>query len=524
MRALRAALGPVVSTPVYENQDKPQARLQQALPKVQNETPANNEAEKGVLSSILLNPSYSMALVSDAVDVQHFFNPAHSIIYSTLFRLWNNNKPVDLISVTSELIEHKQIEKVGGPSYLAELQTFLPTATNVAHYVDILKKKRAARELLEISRQIKEEVTLPKVDLSGLLDEITARLKSIQTGAKIGALPPLDDMSSLMGDGMPTPPTELVQGMLHRGSKLIIGGTSKGRKTFSLMDLGISVATGTDWWGCPTIKGKVCYINFEIQKPFFAKRVQDICQKKGVTPEPGMFMCWTLRGLVDGIEKMSGEIIKRLLEENYVLIIFDPIYKALGDRDENKAGDVASMLNELESIAVKTGAAIAFGAHYSKGNQASKDSMDRIGGSGVFARDPDAILTMTPHALEEHFTIDATLRNFAPQDPFVVKWEWPLFHRDNAIDPKELKQAKDPKHSKAGQFTSQYSTGDIIEALKTSGKSLKPGELLNRLKEQDGMAHSTFWRLWKEAKKSPYIMAPDSSGRFSHIPVTEAQS
>jgi hypothetical protein len=150
--------------------------------------------------------------------------------------------------------------------------------------------------------------------------------------------------------------------------------------------------------------------------------------------------------------------------------------------------------------------------------------MDRIGGSGVFARDPDAILTMTPHALEEHFTIEATLRNFAPQDPFVVKWEWPLFHRDNAIDPKELKQAKDPKLSKAGQFQTTYSTGDIIEVLKTSEKSLKPGELLNRVKEQTGMAPTTFWRLWKEAKKSPYIMAPDSSGRFSHIPVTEAQS
>jgi hypothetical protein len=254
-------------------------------------------------------------------------------------------------------------------------------------------------------------------------------------------LPTMRDLSTIIGDNIPPEPPQLVQGILHQGSKLIIGGTSKGRKTFSLLDLAISVQSGSTWWGHQCSQGRVCYINFEIQEPFFARRIEAIANAKNVPIYPGMLMGWTLRGHVDGIEKMVEDLLDELMDEKFALIIFDPIYKALGERDENKAGDVASMLNELEFIAVQTGAAIAFGAHYSKGNQASKESIDRIGGSGVFARDPDSILTMTAHEQEDCFTVDATLRNFPPIEPFVLHWQWPLFHNAHSLDPADLKQS-----------------------------------------------------------------------------------
>ena len=477
--------------------------------------PASLEAEKGVLASILLNPRYAMALCSERVDLHHFYHAPHKSIFAALFELWSHGRPVDLVTLTQSLSDKGRLQDVGGAAALAELQMFVPTAANVDAYLDTLCEKRSARQLLELSEQIETEARLPKPDLPWLLDRATESLKNISNG-KASRLPPLDDMSSLLGANLPPTPPELVKGMLHQGSKLIIGGTSKGRKTFSLMDLGISVATGSEWWGCETTKGKVCYINFEIQRPFFARRYADICKGKGVVPESGMFQCWTLRGLVDGIEKMAEDITKRLLEQDFRLIIFDPIYKALGNRDENKAGDVASMLNELEAIAVKTGAAIAFGAHYSKGNQAGKDSMDRIGGSGVFARDPDAILTMTPHTLEEHFTIDATLRNFAPQEPFVVRWAWPLFYRNETVDPLDLKQPKkQDRGPSSGQYQADFSAEEIVDVLLAAGNGRKPSELLRHLKEQSGMSAATFWRLWKKAKASPFIS--EHQGRFWHI-------
>ena len=61
--------------------------------------------------------------------------------------------------------------------------------------------------------------------------------------------------------------------------------------------------------------------------------------------------------------------------------------------------------------------------HYaSKGNQSGKDSIDRISGSGVFARDPDSIVTMTKHEEDGAFVVEPVLRNLPPIEPFCVAW------------------------------------------------------------------------------------------------------
>jgi hypothetical protein len=486
--------------------------------------PHSMEAEKGVLGSILAasmsgpeSARKAMFFAEGKIGRGHFHYPAHAEIWTALQGLHKDNEPMDMVTVTNALEGSRSLEAAGGIQYVTEVGLYVPTAANLDYYIVILQEKKGLRDLRLLANRLAETSADPAADPGSLLEEAQAAIKRIQTGVKVGVLPDLDDMEDITGDKLPQPPEELVAGILHRGSKLIIGGTSKGRKTFSLMDLGISVATGAPWWGFPTRKGKVCYINFEIQRPFFAKRYEDICKAKAVKVEKGMFHCWTLRGYVDGIEKMAAEIIRILLQDDYVLIIFDPIYKALGDRDENKAGDVASMLNELEAIAVKTGAAIAFGAHYSKGNQAAKDAMDRIGGSGVFARDPDAILTMTPHEEEEAFTVDCTLRNFAPQEPLVVRWAWPLFTRDEGLNPEALKKPKQVGKARAenGEFNKRYTVNHILDCLKETVGGRKPTELFRLVAEQTGMGKSKFWMLWDEAKASPNVI--QKGPRFYHI-------
>jgi hypothetical protein len=129
-------------------------------------------------------------------------------------------------------------------------------------------------------------------------------------------------------------------------------------------------------------------------------------------------------------------------KNQFALIILDPSYKLLGSADENSARDITGMLNAVEELAVTTGAAVAFGAHFAKGNAAAKESLDRISGSGVFARDPDSILTLTRHEEANAFSIEMTLRNHAPLDPFVVRWDYPLLRRDDALDPARLKATK----------------------------------------------------------------------------------
>jgi hypothetical protein len=273
-------------------------------------------------------------------------------------------------------------------------------------------------------------------------------------------LPKPIDLQDLLTADLPTP-TELIHGILHQGSKMVIGGGSKSFKTWNLIDLALSIATGVSWWGFETSKGRVLYINFELQDAFFKSRVNSLLWEKNCKIDQAQFMYWGLRGHAAAFGNLKEETLAATSGHDLALIVVDPIYKGLGNRDENKAGDIASLLNEIESLAVATGAAVVFGHHFSKGNQAAKDAIDRVSGSGVFARDPDTILTMTRHEEEDAYVVDTILRNFPPVEPFVVRRVHPLMIRDDKLDPKALK--------KAGAAQQKYSDADILEPLKRGG-------------------------------------------------------
>jgi len=235
-------------------------------------------------------------------------------------------------------------------------------------------------------------------------------------------LPAVVDGADFLTQKLRRPP-ELVHGLIHQGSKTILAGGSKTFKTWNLTDLGLAVATGEPWLSFKTTKGRVLFVNFEIPEIFFQDRVAAVTKEKGIILAPGQFELWNLRGFSASYHVLIPKIIERAKDSGYVLIILDPIYKLYGNTDENSAGGVALLMNSLESLTVETGATVAFGAHYAKGNAANKETIDRVSGSGVFARDPDSLINFTRHEKEDAFTVEAALRNFKPVEPFVVRWQ-----------------------------------------------------------------------------------------------------
>lgn len=272
-------------------------------------------------------------------------------------------------------------------------------------------------------------------------------------------LPKIIGGGEFMSAPKPEPP-QLVRGVLHQGCKMILGGASKSRKSWSLIDLMLAVSTGNPWWGFPTQRGRALYINFELPEFALQHRLQAIAQTRGIADFTG-FDLWNLRGYATDFSALIPKILARIKDSQYALIILDPIYKGLGKRDENKAGDIASLCNEIEQLAVQSGAAVVFGAHYSKGNQSGKDAIDRIGGSGVFARDPDVILTMTPHEERDAYVVDLTLRALPHVDPFVVRWQGVAFERDASADASRVRQPGKPGKEAAAKAT--YRKGSVAE-------------------------------------------------------------
>ncbi len=136
-------------------------------------------------------------------------------------------------------------------------------------------------------------------------------------------LPAIEDAVRLLAEDLPEP-TEVIEQILHEGAKLVLGGGSKSFKTWLLLWLAICVAAGREWLGFPCMAGRVLYINLEIQRSFFRKRIQAICEAQGVQLLNDSLDLWNLRGYAADLSAMIPQIIAQAGKSKYTLIIIDP--------------------------------------------------------------------------------------------------------------------------------------------------------------------------------------------------------
>lgn len=298
-------------------------------------------------------------------------------------------------------------------------------------------------------------------------------------------LPKIESAADLVADEQAILPPELIPGVLHQGSKMILGAGSKDRKTWGLLDLSVSVGAGVPWLKFATRAGQVLFINFEIGRPFIRRRILAICEAKHI-PKPVGLDVWNLRGFATKFGVILPRIADEIRDKGYALIVIDPVYKGLGGRDENAAGDIAELCNEIERLAVKSGAAVVFAAHFSKGNQAAKEAMDRIGGSGVFARDADSIITLTKHREDGALTVEMSLRNHPPQPPFAIRWACPIFELAEDLNPEDLKKCPGRK--------AEHTPEDVLEVLRETSP-LGTCEWCKACEQELGLSRRTFYAL-----------------------------
>jgi replicative DNA helicase len=109
--------------------------------------PHSVEAEQGVLGSMLISPRKTIAECAQKISEEHFFVAAHQTIYNVIVDLSNAGKPIDMITFTQELRDRDLLESVGGAGFVTSLFTFVPTSANVEYYIDIVREKRALREV-----------------------------------------------------------------------------------------------------------------------------------------------------------------------------------------------------------------------------------------------------------------------------------------------------------------------------------------------------------------------------------------
>lgn len=213
-------------------------------------------------------------------------------------------------------------------------------------------------------------------------------------------LPGFENAADFWGN-MPELAPPLIGGVLRQGHKMLIAGPSKAGKSFALIELCAAIAEGREWLGWRVAQGRVLYVNLELDKASCEHRFADIYAALGWSPDNLRNIdIWNLRGKSVPMDKLAPKLIRRAAKRNYLAIIIDPIYKVITG-DENSADQMAHFCNQFDKVCTELGCAVIYCHHHSKGAQGAKRSMDRASGSGVFARDPDALLDLIELGLPE---------------------------------------------------------------------------------------------------------------------------
>ena len=292
---------------------------------------------------------------------------------------------------------------------------------------------------------------------------------------------PADTSLADVWDNPPPLKDELIPGILRVGHKMLISGPSKAGKSFLLMNLAISMAEGAEWLGMKCRQGKVCYVNLELDSASCFHRFKEIYGRRGLDPDHVHDIdIWNLRGHSVPMDRLAPILIHRFKDKRYEAIIIDPIYKVITG-DENSATDMSKFCSYFDRVATEMGVAMIYCHHHSKGAIDKYDNaMDRSSGSGVFARDPDAILDMTEvktdgceanyrqlHGLDDKTVLtgwefSATLREFPPMTRFRAWFCYPVHELDVNGD---LKSAAKNRGSGKGVGKDQTAKSDLYKSV-----------------------------------------------------------
>jgi len=115
--------------------------------------PQNIEAEKSVLGSILIDNSY-LSIVMNHIGENDFYLSIHNKIFNNMLELFKENKPIDIVTLSEQLKKNKELDEIGGVSYLSSLIESVGVASHAEHYAKIVKEKSLLRNLIRVCNDI----------------------------------------------------------------------------------------------------------------------------------------------------------------------------------------------------------------------------------------------------------------------------------------------------------------------------------------------------------------------------------
>jgi len=155
--------------------------------------PQNLEAEQSLLGSLLIDKD-AFVKVADILNENDFYKDANKIIFSTIKELYGKHEPIDILSLSNRLEEKKELQNVGGRTYLAKLSNLVATSSSITHYANIIQKKATLRRLQKVASEIMELSYNEEEDTDEILDKTEKKVFSVSQKYLKNVFVPIDDL------------------------------------------------------------------------------------------------------------------------------------------------------------------------------------------------------------------------------------------------------------------------------------------------------------------------------------------
>ncbi len=403
-------------------------------------TPQSLEAEQALLGSLILDTN-AMIQVGDRITPEDCYAEKHKMILETMMDLARRHEPIDLMSVANRLEERKELERIGGRTYLIHLSNCVPTASHVKHYADIVQKKATLRRLLSAASEIMAMGYEQEEDVENILDVAEQKLFNVSKNFLKAGFTPIHDVLDTAFEridevhrekgkirGIPTQFLDLdsMLGGLQKSDLVILAARPSCGKTAFALDIARQAALKN--------KTSVGIFSLEMSKDQLVDRM--ICAEAGID-------LWKMRtgkltddGVHDDFSRIGHAIgslseasifiddsatanimeirtkARRLqMEQGLGLIVIDylQLMESRRQGSDNRTQEVAEITRGLKSIARELNIPVLALSQLSRQVELQKPAIPRLAHlreSGSIEQDADIVLFIYRKAADKNYRLE----------------------------------------------------------------------------------------------------------------------
>lgn len=137
--------------------------------------PHDEEAEQAILGAVLLDKDL-MVTLSQVVFPEYFYEEKNKLIFESMLSLYEERKPIDILTLTNHLKKRKLLKEVGGAGYLSDLTNVVPTSANSEHYAQIVKDAYIRRSLIQMGSRMTDKAFEEEKGAAEILDEAESEI------------------------------------------------------------------------------------------------------------------------------------------------------------------------------------------------------------------------------------------------------------------------------------------------------------------------------------------------------------